>query len=148
MSITTTTHLNFRGDARAALERYRSVFGGRLTLTTYGDVGMPADAPGASAVVFGQVESDEGFRVMAYDIPGATRRAATPPATRREQGMTITDQPCFVSVRGETLDEVAGYWERLAPGATVVEPLAASAWSRGFGMLTDAFGVTWILDVA
>ncbi|MYR62389.1 VOC family protein, partial [Streptomyces sp. SID625] len=30
----------------------------------------------------------------------------------------------------------------------VVEPLAASAWSAGFGMLTDRFGVTWVLDVA
>ena len=30
MSITTTTHLNFRGEARAALGFYQSVFGGRI----------------------------------------------------------------------------------------------------------------------
>ena len=29
-----------------------------------------------------------------------------------------------------------------------VEPLAASAWSAGFGMLTDRFGVTWSVSVA
>ena len=51
-------------------------------------------------------------------------------------------------MRGSSLDEVRGYWDRLAVGATVVEPLAASAWSPGFGMLTDRFGVTWVLDVA
>lgn len=34
MTIQTTTHLNFRGDARQALEFYRSVFGGHLVLTT------------------------------------------------------------------------------------------------------------------
>lgn len=147
MSITTTTHLNFRGDARAALERYRSVFGGRLTITSYADVGMPADAPGASAVVFGQVESDSGFRIMAYDIPGEAGIPA-PARTRREQGMTITDQSSFVSVRGETLEEVRAYWDRLSDGAVVVEALAASPWSPGFGMLTDAFGVTWVVDVA
>lgn len=148
MSITTTTHLNFHGEAREALEFYHSVFGGRVSIATYGDFGMPADAPGASNVVFGQVETDEGFRVMAYDIPGpVTGRAATV-STRRENGMTMTDESFFVSVRGETLDEVQRYWAALAVGATVVEGLAASAWSPGFGMLTDAFGVTWILDVA
>jgi PhnB protein len=30
----------------------------------------------------------------------------------------------------------------------VIEPLAASPWSPGFGMVTDPFGVTWIIDVA
>jgi len=149
MGITTTTHLNFRGAARAALEFYRSVFGGRVTIATYGDFGMPPDVPGADNVVFGSVESEDGFRVMAYDIPGQTGGSAgSGGSTRRENGATLTDQPFFVSVRGETLDEIQGYWAALAVGASVVEPLAASAWSPGFGMLTDAFGVTWILDVA
>ncbi|GAB3606130.1 VOC family protein [Conyzicola nivalis] len=149
MSITTTTHLNFRGDARAALGFYQSVFGGRVTIATYGDFGMPEDAPGADGVVFGQVESEDGFRVMAYDIPGQSGGStAGAGSTRRENGITVTDQPFFVSVRGETLDEVESYWQKLAVGATIVEPLAASAWSAGFGMLTDSFGVTWILDVA
>lgn len=149
MSIKTTTHLNFRGDARAALEFYQSVFGGQITIATYGDFGMPKDIPGAENVVFGQVENEGGFRVMAYDIPGESGgSAAAAGSTRRENGTTITDQPFFVSVRGETLDEVQGYWDALSVGASIVEPLAASAWSPGFGMLTDSFGVTWILDVA
>ena len=149
MSITTTTHLNFRGDARSALEFYQSVFGGDVTVATYGDFGMPAGVPGAENVVFGQVETAAGFRVMAYDIPGQSGGSAAPAgSTRRENGTTVTDQPFFISVRGETLDEVQGYWAGLSVGASVVEPLAASAWSPGFGMLTDSFGVTWILDVA
>jgi len=149
MSITTTTHLNFRGDARAALEFYGSVFGGDVTIATYRDFGMPADVPGAENVVFGQIETADGFRVMAYDIPGQSGgSAAAAGSTHRENGTTVTDQPFFLSVRGETLDEVEGYWAALSVGASIVEPLAASPWSPGFGMLTDRFGVTWILDVA
>lgn len=148
MSITTTTHLNFRGDARAALTFYQTVFGGQVTIATYGDLGMPKEAPGADGVVFGQVETEEGFRVMAYDIPGESGGSAGAGSTRRENGTTITDQPFFVSVRGETLEEIQSYWEKLSVRASVVEPLAPSAWSPGFGMLTDGFGVTWILDVA
>ena len=149
MSITTTTHLNVRGDARAALEFYGTVFGGQVTIATYGDFGVPKDVPGADNVVFGQVETDEGFRVMAYDIPGQSGGSADHAgSTRRENGTTVTEQPFFVSVRGETIAEVEAYWNKLSAGAAIVEPLAASAWSPGFGMLTDTFGVTWILDVA
>jgi PhnB protein len=148
MSIKTTTHLNFRGDARAALEFYRSVFGGQVTIRTYADFGMPAEVPGADNVVFGVVDNEDGFRVMAYDIPGRTVAASTTSSTYRENGTTITDQPFFVSVSGETLDEVQGYWSALSDGASIVEPLAASSWSPGFGMLTDRFGVTWAIDVA
>ncbi len=94
MSITTTTHLNFRGDARAALEFYGSVFGGRVTIVTYGDSGMPAEASGADHVVFGQVETGDGFRVMGYDIPGRTDGSTeTAGSTRRENGVTLTDRP-------------------------------------------------------
>jgi PhnB protein len=149
MSLTTTTHLNFRGDARAALELYQSVFGGRRVIRTYGELGMPADAPGADHVVFGQVQTDDGFRVLAYDIPGQTGGSADQAgSTRRENGVTLTDRPFFVSVDGQSLAEVQGYWDKLSVGATIIEPLAASAWSAGFGMLTDPFGVTWVLGVA
>lgn len=144
--LTTTTHLNFPGTARAALDFYATVFGGRAEATTYGQLGMPPEAPDADKVVFGQVESPSGLRVMAYDVPGRTEPFVG--TTRREHGTTITDRPFFVSVRGESLEEVAGYWAVLADGAQIVEPLAASAWSAGFGMLTDRFGVTWVLDVA
>lgn len=147
MTVTTTTHLNFAGTARAALDFYAEVFGGSVTAATYGDFGMPAGAPGADSIVFGQL-SGGVIALMAYDIPGATDAAATGGTTRRENGVTITDRPFFQSLRATSLDELTGYWEALADGATVVEPLAASAWSAGFGMLTDRFGVTWVLDVA
>ena len=148
MSITTTTHLNFTGQAREALGFYRSVFGGELVVATYADMGMPADLPGADGVVFGQVVSEGGFRVMAYDVPVHGRQDMPAPSTRRQDGLTLTGERFFVSVRGGTAEEVAALWAGLAEGATVLEEFAPSAWSPGFGMLTDRFGVTWVLDVA
>ncbi|MDI9895674.1 VOC family protein [Rhodococcus sp. IEGM 1381] len=148
MTIQTTTHLNFRGDARAALEFYQSVFGGHAVINTYSDFGMPADLPGADKVVFGLVAAENGFRVMGYDIPGHTEGSiAGGGSTRRENGTTVTDQALFVSIGSDTLEELTGYWEALAVDAVVIEPLAASAWSAGFGMLTDRFGVTWSINV-
>ena len=148
MTIQTTTHLNFRGDARQALEFYQSVFGGHAVINTYSDFGMPADLPGADRVVFGLVAADNGFRVMGYDIPGLTEGGvAGGGSTRRENNATVTDQALFVSIGSDTLEELQGYWDALAVDALIVEPLAASAWSAGFGMLTDRFGVTWSVSV-
>lgn len=148
MTITTTTHLNFRGTARQALDFYRSVFGGDVTAATYGQFGVPEGVPGWDKIVFGQL--DGVVRLMAYDMPGEDDPdpAATAGTTRRENGVTLTDRTFFQSLRSDSLDELQRYWDRLAEDATVIEPLAASAWSAGFGMLTDRFGVTWVLDVA
>lgn len=148
MTVQTTTHLNFRGDARAALDFYGSVFSGHFVINTYADFGMPADVLGSDKVVFGLVAAENGFRVMGYDIPGAADGAiAGGGSTRRENGTTVTDQAMFVSVSSESIDELQQYWDKLAEGAIIVEPLAASEWSPGFGMLTDQFGVTWSFSV-
>ncbi|GHD87061.1 VOC family protein [Streptomyces naganishii] len=134
MSVTTTTHLNFRGRARAALEHYQSVFGGRVTIVTYKDMGDVPDEKEADWVVWGEVAGDGGFHVMAYDVPSRLPW---------DQG----SNPFFVSVRGDDSDEISALWERLAEGSTVVQPLAPSRWAPLYGMLTDRFGVTWVLDV-
>lgn len=148
MTIQTTTHLNFRGDARQAPEFYQAVFGGHVVVNTYADLGMPAGPPGADKVVFGLVAAENGFRVMGYDIPGRIEGTlAGGGSTRRENDTTVTDQALFVSLGSESLDELRGKWDALAVDAVIVEPLAASVWSTGFGMLTDRFGVTWSISV-
>ncbi|GAB3687560.1 VOC family protein [Angustibacter aerolatus] len=148
MPVTAVTHLNFQGRARAALDLYASVFGGEVRVATYGDLGLPAGLPDADQVVFGQVTAPSGFTVMAYDVPVAGRAATEPAVTRREHGTTITTSPFFVAVHADTVAEVEELWAGLADGGTVVEPLGPSAWAPAFGMLTDRFGITWVLDVA
>ena len=148
MTIQTTTHLNFRGDARQALEFYQSVFGGHTVLNTYADFGMPTELPGADKIVFGLVGAENGFRVMGYDIPGQSGNMIVGGgSTRRENNTTVTDQTFFVAIESDVLQELQGFWDALAVDATIIEPLAASKWSAGFGMLTDQFGVTWSFSV-
>lgn len=134
MSVNAVTHLNFRGDAGAALAFYRSVFGGDLTTVTYQDAGNVQDPAEADQVMWGQVAADNGFRVMAYDVPSAM------PWHQGENAF-------FVSVRGEEAEEITAYWEKLAEGASIVVPLAPAQWAPLYGMLRDRFGVTWVLDV-
>jgi len=134
MSIVTTTHLNFRGDARAALEFYQSVFGGEITLVSYQDAQNVQDPSEADQVMWGQVIGDNGFHVMAYDVP--VRMSW-------EQGQISF----FVSIRGKSADEITSYWKGLSEGAIVVQELAPAGWAPLYGMLKDRFGVVWVLDV-
>ncbi len=134
MSLNVVPHLNFRGDARAALAFYRSVFGGDLVIVTYEDAHNVQDPAEANQVMWGQVTADNGFRVMAYDVPSRT------PWNRGESSF-------FVSLRGDAAEEITAYWEKLTHGASVVQPLAPAQWAPLYGMLTDRFGITWVVDV-
>ncbi len=86
MTVNVVAHLNFRGDACAALEFYQAVFGGELLIMTYADMGNVQEPSEANQVV-GQVTADNGFHVMAYDVP------ASRPWSRG-------DDPFFISLRG------------------------------------------------
>lgn len=134
MTIKTTTHLNFRGDARAALAFYQQVFGGEQTLVTYRDAGAVQNPDEANQVMWGQIAAENGFRIMAYDVPS---RLSWNPG----------EIPVFVSVRGNDAAEIAGYWQKLSTGATILQPLAPAGWSPLYGMLRDRFGITWVLDM-
>ncbi|MFC4906975.1 VOC family protein [Actinomadura gamaensis] len=135
MSVNAVTHLNFRGDAREALAFYQSVFGGELVVITYEDAGATGGAAEADQVMWGQVTAPNGFRVMAYDVPSDLPW---------DQGRNAF----FLSVRGDDAGEITGYWDGLSGGATVQQPLGPAQWAPLYGMLTDRFGVTWVLDVA
>lgn len=135
MTITTTTHLNFRGNAGAALAFYQAAFDGQLTVVTYAQAGQAERDDEAGHVMWGQVTTDSGFRVMAFDVP------ASRPWHPGENAV-------FVAVAGSSAADIAGPWDRLADGGTVLQPLAPAQWSPLYGMLTDRFGITWIISVA
>ncbi len=116
MTVSTTTHLNFRGDARAALEFYQSGFGGEIALVSYQDAHNVQDPSEADQIMWGQVVGDSGFHVMAYDVP--VRMAW-------EQGQNSF----FVSVRSTSTDEITSYWKGLSEGATIVQDLAPAGWA-------------------
>jgi len=135
MTVVTTPHLNFRGNASAALEFYHSVFGGQLIAFTNEQLSSVELPEEATQIKFGQVIGANGFQVMAYDVPSSISW---------DQG----EKSLFVSVRGDDASEITELWGKLAVGSTIVSDLAPSAFSPAYGMLKDAFGVTWVLDVA
>jgi PhnB protein len=133
MTLSATPHLNFRGNARAALAFYQAAFDGQVTIVTYQDAGQAERDDEAGQVMWGQVATAGGMRVMAFDVP------ASRPWHPGENAMYV--------VVGGAHDEITGAWDRMLDGATVLQPLAPSPWAPLYGMLKDRFGVTWVLSV-
>ena len=125
-------YLTFNGDARQAMEFYKDVFGGTLTLSTFGEMGGQ-DSPDADKIMHGQLETDRGFTLMGAD---------TPTGMEHNPGTNIS-----VSLSGDDADELRGYWEKLSASGSVTMPLEKQMWGDEFGMCTDRFGINWMVNI-
>lgn len=128
-------YLNFRGQAREAMEFYRSALGGELNLNTFSAFGMPVEnAAEAEWVMHGQLTTPAGFTLMGSDVPTGM------PFSAGSNGS--------VSLSGDNDGELTGYWNALVVGGTITAPLEVAPWGDKFGMLTDRFGVNWLVNIA
>lgn len=135
MSVQTTAHVNFRGQAREALTFYHSVFGGDVALATYTDIHAVEDPSQADQIAFGRVTAPNGFDLMAYDVQPSKAFAAG-------------QNPFYIALQGGDTAEIRAGWDALADGAQhILIPLAPAPFAPLYGMLTDRFGVTWIIGV-
>ena len=132
MSSRLNPYISFDGNARQAMEFYRSVFGGTLSQNTYGEYGA-ADSPDADKIMHAMLETDSGFTLMAGD---------TPPGTELDPGTNIA-----ISLSGDDGDDLRGYWEKLADGGNVSVPLEKQMWGDEFGMCLDPFGIGWMINI-
>jgi PhnB protein len=126
-------YISFDGDARQAMEFYKEVFGGTLTLNTYADFGSPG-TPEADNIMHGMLETPSGFTLMGAD---------TPPGMEHAQGSNFS-----VSLSGDDDVELRGYWEKLSADGTVSVPLEKQMWGDVFGMCTDRFGIPWMVNIS
>ena len=132
MSSRLNPYIQFDGDAREAMEFYRDVLGGELVINTFGEYGSD-DPATADKTMHAQLETDGGFTLMASDAA---------PGMEHRPGTNIT-----ISLSGEDGDELRGYWDKLADGGAVTMPLEKQMWGDEFGMLTDRFGIGWMVNI-
>ena len=126
-------YISFTDNARQAMEFYNSVFGGTLTLSTFGEFGA-ADSPDADKIMHGMLVKDDGFALMAAD---------TPSGMEHRPGTNIA-----VSLSGDDSDDLHGYWSKLSDGGTVTVPLEKQMWGDEFGMCVDRFGISWMVNIS
>jgi PhnB protein len=125
-------YIGFDGNAREAMEFYKEVFGGELTMNTFGEFGSQGSRD-ADKIMHSQLETDRGFTLMASDTPS-------------EMGRTPGDN-ITISLSGEDGGELRGYWEKLSDGGNVTMPMEKQMWGDEFGMCVDRFGIPWMVNI-
>ena len=134
MTVRLNPYLSFQDNAREAMEFYRSVFGGELTLSTFGDFQASEDPAEQDKIMHGMLITDDGLTLMGADTPNAMEY-------KPNAGISI-------SLSGEDEAVLRGYWEALIEGGTVGVPLERAPWGDTFGMCVDKFGIDWLVNIA
>ena len=134
MTVDLNPYITFNGNAREAMTFYQSVFGGELNVMSFADLpDMGTDPSEKDKVMHAMVRGDSGVVVMAADTPNSQE---------------YTPYTGSISLSGDEEAVLRGYWEKLSDGATINEPLVQAPWGDSFGMLTDKFGINWMVNIA
>lgn len=127
-------YISFRDNAREALNFYQQVFGGELTLSTFGDFQASEDPAEAEKIMHGMLTTTQGLVLMGAD---------TPNSMEYHPGSAIS-----ISLSGDDEVELRGYYEQLSgDGGAVTVPMEKSPWGDIFGVCTDRYGVAWLVNV-
>ncbi len=127
-------HVAFPGTCREAMQFYADVTGGQLEcLLTYAETPAAEHVPPAlhDHVIHASLNL-RGRRLMGADMAAD---CYTPP-----QGVEI-------QLEYRDIEQAARTFAQLAEGGKIVMPFEATFWSPGFGMVTDRFGVGWMVNV-
>ncbi len=127
-------YIGFKDNTREAMEFYKTVFGGKLTINTFKELHASQDPSEDDKIMHSMLEADNGITFMASDTPD------------RMEYRTGTNYS--MSLSGDNEAELRGYFEKLAAGGNITMPLENAPWGDAFGMLIDKFGVAWLVNIA
>jgi PhnB protein len=126
-------YLSFRDKARDAMEFYYTVFGGKLELRSFKEYNASQDPSEDKKIMHSVLEFGEGQIFYAAD---------TPNRMEYKGGANIS-----MSLMGDNEDQLKAWWQKLSAGATIHQKLEKAPWGDTFGMLTDKFGVAWMVNI-
>jgi PhnB protein len=127
-----TPYLNFSGNAAEAMKFYHGVLGGELKMQTFAEANMSKSPQDKDRIVHATLKN-EALTFMASD---------TMPDQEAKFGDNI-----HMSISGQDTAKLTEVFNKLAQGGKVDMPLAKQFWGDTFGMLTDKFGVHWMVNI-
>ena len=127
-------YLSFRDNAREAMEFYKTVFGGKLEMQTFKEYHASQDPSEDNKIMHAVLTADNSIVFMASDTPNSMEYR--------------TGTNMSMSLSGDNEAELRGYYEKLSAGGTIGMPLEKAPWGDMFGMFTDKFGVSWLVNIS
>jgi len=120
-------YLFFTGNCREAMEFYKKIFGGELIIQSLKDAGMgDSDNVMHAQLAGGEIDllASDGDRKEPYEVSRIS-----------------------LSLSGNNETKLKSFFEQLAEGGKVESDLKTESWGDTFGMLTDKFGIDWMVNI-
>ena len=134
MSVQLNAYLSFKDNAREAMQFYQKTFGGELKINTFEEYHASEDPSENDKVMHALLTTPNGLTLMAAD---------TPKSMEFKTGSNIS-----MSLSGDDEAQLTDYWQKLTTKGNVVMPLEKAEWGDTFGMLTDQFGINWMVNIS
>lgn len=131
-------YIFFKGNAKEAMEFYKEVFGGELTMQTLGESPkevleqMKVDESRYGEIMHAMLKTS-GFTLLASDSQMASDHSAKVELS--------------INGPGPEAPKMSEIFDKLAEGGKVRMPLSKQFWGDTFGMLTDKYGVDWMMNI-
>ncbi len=124
-------YLNFDGNCEEAMKFYQSIFGGKLEISHFSDFSKPGEeAP--KGVMHSTLDNGQLTFMASDGMPG--------------RAVTFGDS-VNMSLAGDDVEQLTGYFNGLAEGGDVFAPLEKQVWGDIFGMVTDKYGIHWLVNI-
>lgn len=131
---TLNAYLKFNDNkCREAMEFYKSIFGGELTFMTVKDSPMAGEMPDALDKVMHVEFKAPGILLYGSDMM---------------RDKAIVGDNVGLSLNYTDLEEQKDHFEKLSVGGEVFMPLEKAFWGDVFGVVTDKYGIEWMLNCA
>jgi PhnB protein len=127
-------YISFAGNTREAMEFYKTVFGGELTLSTFEEMGGAPEGVDLTKIMHAMLVANNGITIMAADSATGMREL-------------IAGTNMSLSLSGDNEEELTAYYNKLAEGGKVESPLKKESWGDTFGMVIDKFGTFWMVNI-
>lgn len=130
-------YLNFNGETEAAMNFYKSVFGGEFS-----SVQRFSDMPGSD-----QMPEGERHKIMHMSLPVGQGVYLMASDTLEYQGHPKAEGNNFsLTIYPDSKAQADQLFAALSAGGTVDMPMEDTFWGAYFGMLTDQFGIKWMFN--
>lgn len=129
-------YLTFNGQAREAMEFYKTTLGGDLQVMPFSDMppseGMQITEETKDRVMHANLADNKGLHLMASDsMPGYE---------------VVNGSSVSLSLHAADIPEAEKLFNGLSDGGQITMPLAETFWATRFGMFTDRFGIPWMVN--
>lgn len=134
---TINPYLNFMGNTETAMNFYRSVFGGEFTIFQ-----RFKDIPGGDKM---PEEDQEKIMHISLSIGKGSTLMATDALESMGQVLNFGNN-FYISISAESEKEADKFFAGLSTGGQVKLAMNKAFWGSYFGMLTDKFGIQWMIS--